>query len=107
MRSWAAGGLAISLSLVCCGAKSAPTRITAKVADTYSGRIRLSPCQKDGEDPVLVDEQGNGKTQACPLGGDVEIVVIRAGKTIYIAREKINVARAGDGLPVMITTAIP
>lgn len=106
MRPWFFGGLAISLLLISCAAKSAPTRITVHVADTYSGPLRLHPCDKDAQDPVIVDEKGEGKTSACPLGDDVEIVVIKSAKTIYIARQKINVARAGDGFPVMISTAI-
>jgi hypothetical protein len=107
MKSWLATSLAISLCLMSCAAKSAPTRITVKVADTYSGFLRLHPCDKDAQDPVTVNETGEGKTSACPLGDDVEIEVMKSGKTIYIARENINVARTGDGFPVTITAVIP
>jgi hypothetical protein len=107
VRPWFFGGLAISLLLISCAAKSAPTRITVKVADTYSGSLRLHPCEKGAQDPVLADEKGNGVTAACPLGDDVELLVVKGSRTIYIAREKIKVARAGDGLPVTITAVIP
>ena len=107
MRPWLASALAISLSLVSCGAKSAPTRITVNVTDAYAGSLRLDPCVKDANDPVLVDEKGVGKTAACPLGGDVEIVVIKSNGTIFIPREQISISRAGDGFPVSITAVIP
>jgi hypothetical protein len=107
MRYWFFGGLAVSFLLISCAAKSAPTRITVKAGDAYSGSLRLSPCEKAAPDPVLLDAKGNGSTSACPLGDDVEIVVIKSGKTVYIAHEKLNIARAGDGFPVMISAAIP
>jgi hypothetical protein len=47
----------------------------------------------------LADEKGNGVTAACPLEDDVELLVVKGSRTIYMAREKINVVRAGDGLP--------
>jgi hypothetical protein len=107
MKPWLGRTLVISLCLVSCGAKSAPTRITLKALDTYSGPVRLSPCENNAADPVLIDAHGNGKTAACPLGGDVEFVVVKPSRTIYISREHITVARAGDGFPVSITAAIP
>jgi hypothetical protein len=107
MRPWFFGGLAISLLLISCAAKSAPTRITVQVPGKYAGSLRLHPCDKDAQDPVMVNEKGEGKTSACPLGDDVEIVVIKGGKTIYLAPAKISVARAGDGFPVTITAVIP
>lgn len=107
MKSWVGTALVISMCLVSCAAKSAPTRITVKVADAYSGALRLSPCVGNAQDPVLVDEQGNGKTSVCPLGADVEILVIKTDSTIFIPREQVNIARAGDGFPVTITAAIP
>jgi hypothetical protein len=107
MKSWLATSLAISLCLMSCAAKSAPTRITVKVDDKYAGSLRLHSCDKDAQDPVTVNEKGEGKTSACPLGDDVEIVVIKGGKTIYLAPAKISVARTGDGFPVTITAVIP
>jgi hypothetical protein len=41
------------------------------------------------------------------MEGDVEIVVLKAGNTIYLHREQITIARAGDGFPVTISAAIP
>jgi hypothetical protein len=107
MKSLLGTALLISLCLVSCAAKSAPTRITLKIPDTYSGPVRLFPCENGAADPVSIDAQGNGKTAACPLGGDVEFVVVKPSRTIYISREYITVARAGDGFPVTITAAIP
>ncbi|MGA2901393.1 MAG: hypothetical protein ABSF40_14270 [Candidatus Acidiferrales bacterium] len=107
MRPRLGRAVVISLCLVSCAAKSAPTRITVKVADGYSGSFRLSPCVDNAQDPVLVDEKGNGKTSACPMEGDVEIVVLRGGNTIYLHGEQIKIARAGDGFPVTISAAIP
>ncbi|MGD0404222.1 MAG: hypothetical protein ABSB66_13600 [Candidatus Acidiferrales bacterium] len=107
MKPWFFGGLAVSLLLVSCAAKSAPTRITVQVPENFAGPLRLYPCDKNSLDPVLVNENGEGKTSACPTGDDVEIVVLKSGKSIYIAPEKIKVARAGDGFPVSISAAIP
>jgi hypothetical protein len=107
VRPWFFGGLAISLLLVSCAAKSAPARITVRITEKFTGLLRLYPCDKAALDPVSVDEKGEGKTSACPLADDVEIVVLQSGKTIYLAPEKIKVARAGDGFPVMISAAIP
>ncbi len=107
MRPWLGRAVIISLCLVSCAAKSAPTRITVKVPDTYSGSFRLSPCADNTQDPVLVDENGNGKTSACPMEGDVEIVVLKGGNKIYIQRGQIRIARTGDGFPVTISAAIP
>jgi hypothetical protein len=107
VRPWFFGGLAISLLLISCAAKSAPARITVQITDSFAGSLRLYPCDKGAPDPVLVNGSGEGKTSACPLGDDVEIVVLKSGKTIYLAPEKIKVARAGDGFPVMISATIP
>jgi hypothetical protein len=107
MRSWLGRALVISMCLISCAAKNAPTRITVKVADAYSGLLRLSPCMNNSQDPVLLDAQGNGKTSVCPLGGDVEILVVKSSRTIFIPREQVSVARAGDGFPVTISAAIP
>lgn len=99
--------LVLVLALVSCAAKNAPTRVTVQVPDTFSGAIRLSPCAREANEPVLLDARGNGNTSACPSADDVEIMVMRAGKTIYLAREQVKIARAGDGLPVLITANIP
>ena len=107
MKPWLGRVVIVSLCLVSCAAKSAPTRITVKVADTYAGSFRLAPCVDNAQEPVLVDESGNGRTSACPMGADVEIVVLKAGNTIYLHREQITIARAGDGFPVTISAAIP
>jgi hypothetical protein len=107
MRPRLGSALAISLALISCGAKNAATRITVKVADNYSGSLRLDTCAKDTHDPVLIDKNGNGLTSACPMDGDVEILVVKSSRTIYISREKITVARVGDGFPVAIFSSIP
>jgi hypothetical protein len=107
MKPWLGRVVIVSLCLVSCAAKSAPTRITVKVADTFSGSFRLSPCADNAQEPISVDESGNGRTSACPMGADVEIVVLKAGNTIYIRREQITIARTGDGFPVTISAAIP
>jgi hypothetical protein len=96
----------VSLCLVSCAAKSTPTRITVKVADTYAGPLRLTPCSKEAQELVLIDETGGGQTAACPLG-EVEIVVVQRGATIVIPQEQITIARAGDGFPVSITAVVP
>ena len=97
--------LSVSLSLVSC-AKKPTTRITVKVADTYSGSIRLTPCISVAKDPVEINEAGYGFTSACPLG-DVEIVVIKGTKTFHIAPEKVYVRRRDDGEAVVISAEIP
>jgi hypothetical protein len=98
--------LAISLSLASCAAKSMPTIVTVKVADTYSGPLHLKPCEKSAKEPAVVDQQGNGETSACPYGG-VEIVVIKQTQKIYITSEQVRVDKTGDGIPVAITARVP
>jgi hypothetical protein len=99
--------LMISLSLVSCGAKNAPTRITVQAADTFAGTIHLSPCVQGAPDPVLLDAHGAGNTAACPAADDVEIVVVKPGGTTYITRERVRIGRAGDGIAVGISANIP
>jgi len=107
MRFWFFGGLAVSLLLVSCAAKTPATRITVRVSENFAGPLRLYPCDKNAPDPAQVNENGEGKTSACPTADDVEIVVLKSGKSIYLAPEKIRVARAGDGFPVSISTTLP
>jgi hypothetical protein len=98
--------LAISFSLASCAAKNAPARITVRVADTYSDPLHLKPCLESAREPVVVNEQGNGETSACPYG-DLEIIVLKQSKTVYITSENISVERAGDGIPATITAQVP
>lgn len=106
MKTWLKTSLAVSIALVSCAAKSAPTRITVNVNDSYSGPIRLSPCQQNAASPVTLNAAGVADTSACPSTDDVEIIVIKGAKSIYVAPEKIKVARAGDGVPVSITSVV-
>ncbi|MGB8540849.1 MAG: hypothetical protein WCD49_04345 [Candidatus Acidiferrales bacterium] len=106
MKTWLTGSLAVSIALISCAAKSAPTRILINAND-YSGSIFLSPCQQNAGSPVTLNATGSADTSACPSTDDVEIIVIKHTKSLYIAPEKINVARAGDGAPVSITAVIP
>jgi hypothetical protein len=98
--------LVISLSLASCALKNAPSRVTVKVADTYSGFLHLTPCREGSKEPVVVDERGNGEISVCP-SGDLEIVVIKGTRTVYIPPEKVKVDRTGDGIPVIVTASIP
>ncbi len=107
MKTWLTTSLTVSIALVSCAAKSAPTRIVINVTDTYSGTIRLSPCQQNAASSVTLNATGAADTSACPPTDDVEIVVVKRAETIYVAPEKIKVARAGDGIPVSITAIIP
>jgi hypothetical protein len=97
--------LFISLSLASC-AKKPTTRITVKVADTYSGTIRLTPCISVAKDPAEVDEAGYGYTSACPAG-DVQIVVVKPTKTFNIESKDVQVRKQSDGSPIAITAKIP
>ena len=97
--------LVISLLLASC-AKHPVTQVTVKVADTYSGHIRLTPCIQVAQEPVVIDVSGNGNTVACPWG-DVRTVVIQPSESLQIAPENVHVRRSGDGSPVMITAEIP
>jgi hypothetical protein len=98
--------IAISLSLVSCAAKKAPTRIAVTVADSYAGSLHLRPCVEGANAAVVTDAQGNGATSACPYG-DVEIVLTRQNRTIYIMPEAVRVERTADGIPVTITAEVP
>ena len=97
--------LIISLSLASC-TKHPITEVTVKVADTFSGHIRLRPCIQGAQDPTALDESGNGSTSACP-SGDVEIVVIKPSKTLNIAPENVHVRKTRDGNPSVIFAEIP
>jgi hypothetical protein len=97
--------LVISCFLVSC-AKSGGTAITVQVADTFSGLARIDACVKDAHENVTVDERGHGTTSACP-SGDLDLVVVRRGKIIFIPSDHVSVLRTGDGIPVVITAKIP
>jgi hypothetical protein len=97
--------LVISILLASCATRPV-TRVNVKVADTYSGYIRLTPCIQGAQEPVVLDVSGHGNTGACPLG-DVRAVVIKPSKTLDIMPENVHVRRSGDSSPVMITAEIP
>lgn len=97
--------LIISLSLASC-TKHPITRVTVKVAETFSGHIRLTPCIQGAQEPVALDDSGSGNTAACPLG-DVEIAVIKPSKTLNIGPENVQIHRRSDGSPAIITAEIP
>jgi hypothetical protein len=97
--------LTISLSLASC-TKHPITQVTVKVAETFSGHIRLTPCIQGAQDPTALDGSGNGSTAACP-SGDVEIVVIKPSKTLNIAPENVHVRKTSDGNPSVIFAEIP
>ena len=97
--------LIISLSLASC-TKHPITRVTVKVAENFSGHIRLTPCIQGAQEPVALEDSGIGNTAACPLG-DVEIAVIKPSKTLNIKPENVHVRREGDSDPVVITAEIP
>jgi len=96
--------LTTSLAFASCGKKPI-TRITVKVADTFTGDIRLTPCIPSAHEPTLVDRVGYGYTPACPAG-DVEIVVIKPSKTYELAPENIHVRRTSEGEPSTIVAQI-
>jgi hypothetical protein len=77
-----------------------------KVADGYSGYFRLFTCMKAAQEPVVLDEDGDGVTSACPTG-DVVITVIKPTKTFDIAAEHVRVGRRSDGSPLSISAKIP
>lgn len=88
--------LVISLVLASC-AKHPVTQVTVKVADTYFGHIRPTPCIQVAQEPVVIDASGNRHTGAsCPLGG-VRTVVVKPSKSLDIAPENVHVRRSGDG----------
>jgi hypothetical protein len=99
--------LMISLSLASCGAQNAPTRVTVRAVDTFSGPIHLTPCVKSANDPVQLDSRGNGNTAACPAADDVEIILVKPGGTTYITGEHVKIARTGDGIAVAIDADLP
>jgi hypothetical protein len=98
--------LVISLALASCAAKEAPTRVTVKVADTFSGVLHLRPCVGGAKEPVVTDAQGSADMAACPLGS-LEIVVIKGNNQIFIKTEDVSVSRAGDSIPVAVTATVP
>jgi hypothetical protein len=97
--------LVISCFLLSC-AKSGGTAITVEVADTFSGLVRIEACVKDAHENVAVDGRGHGKTSACP-SGDLDLVVVRRGKIIFIPSDHVSILRTGDGMPVAISAKIP
>jgi hypothetical protein len=98
--------LVISLVLASCAAKEAPTRVTVKVPNSFSGVLHLRPCVGGAKEPIVADAQGSADIFACPLGA-VEIVVIKGSSTIYVKSEDVSVNRAGDGIPVAISASVP
>jgi|SRR3984957_7815371 len=98
--------LVVTLVLASCAAKDAPTRVKVRVAESFSGILHLRPCVGGATDPVVADAQGNADISSCPLG-ELEIVVLKGGRTIYVRPEDVGVSRAGDGIPVAITATVP
>jgi hypothetical protein len=97
--------LVISFSLASC-AKHPTMRASVKVADTFSGYMRLTTCIPGTQEPVVLDQAGYGNTSACP-SGDVEVAVIKPSKTFIIPSANVHVRRSSDGTPVAISTQIP
>jgi hypothetical protein len=106
MKLWFSTALVISFVLASCAAKTAPTRVTANVADNFSGVLHLRPCVGGAKEPIVADNQGNAEMSACPLG-ELEIVVTKRSGTVYIKSEDVRVLRAGDGIPVSVTASVP
>lgn len=105
MKSSLANALVISLLLTSC-ANHPDTKITVKVPDGYSGYINLGTCMKGAQEPVVLDEDGDGVTSACPTR-DAVITVIKPTKTFDIAAEHVRVGRRSDGSPLSISAKIP
>ncbi len=97
--------LTISLLLISC-AKKPVTRVTVKVADTFSGYVHLGVCASIGKEPAEPDELGYGRTAACPAG-DVEILVTNGTKSFVIPPESVQVHRNPSGQPMYIIFQIP
>ena len=97
--------LVISCFLLSC-AKSGGTAITVQVADRFSGFVRIDACVKDSHEHVTVDERGHGTTSVCPAG-DLDLVVVRRGKIIFIPSDHVSILRTGDDIPMVITAKIP
>jgi hypothetical protein len=96
----------VSLLMLSCAAKEAPSIVSVKVADTYSGPLHLRPCVQGASEPVSVDDRGNGELSACP-SGEIEIAVLRQTKTIRIAPEHVKILKTGDGIPTSISAQVP
>jgi hypothetical protein len=105
MKSSLCIALFISVSLASC-AKQPITKVSVKVADTFSGYFQLTTCIPGAQEPVVLNEMVEGYTSACP-SGDVEITVIKSSKTFRIAPENVHVRRSSDGTPVAISAQIP
>jgi hypothetical protein len=97
--------LTISLLLISC-AKKPVTRVTVKVADTFSGYVHLDACVSIAKEPAEPDESGYGHTAACPVG-NVEILVTNGTKSFVIPPESVKVHRNPSGQPMYITFQIP
>jgi hypothetical protein len=97
--------LTISLLLISC-AKKPVTRVTVKVADTFSGYVHLDACVSIAPEPAELDESGSGHTAACPAG-DVEILVTNGTKSFVIPPESVKVRRDPSGRALYITFEIP
>ena len=93
----------ISFLLISC---QKPTVLKVKVAESFSGTIKLKPCIKGSKEPVLIDLQGIGETEICPAG-DLEIVVIKGNQVIQIPAKDIEIEKAGDNAPVNIIARVP
>lgn len=104
MKSLLGIALTVSLLLASC-AKKPVTRVTVKVADTFSGYVHLDSCVSIAQEPAEPDESGYGHTAACPTG-DVEILVIKGTKSFVIPPEGVKVRRNPSGQPTYITFQI-
>jgi hypothetical protein len=98
--------LVVWIGLTACTEEWPTTRVTVKVADTFKGTVRLTPCIPTAQAPAVVDDTGNGVTSACPVG-PVELAIIAPSKTIIIPAENVTIRRASDNMPLSISAHIP
>ena len=94
-----------AIFLTCsCGTGRRPDKLTVRVPNHSSGRIRIMPCRVAAPNrEVMLDEHHSGVTSFCPdTTGTVEIEVIEPDRHYMLGSSEVTISRTGDGFPVSI-----
>ena len=83
-------------------AACAKKTFAVEVAHGFTGYVHIfcGPTVGFPSAPVQVDSLGGADSQSCP-GGDVNVTVLRDGKTA--AATAVNWERSGDGTPIAVS----
>lgn len=98
-----------AIFLFSCAAKKPPAQLSITVPEGYAGPLYITPCvPTQPSDRLTTDAQGRAVTSTCPREGDeIELLVVKSGRTYFVASSQVKILRAGDGIAVEIRASVP